>query len=97
MSNVTNEKNNGRVKIFEAVLSSPGMGEKCKVAMMLSRQTILLLSRIVENGLDGKESEKADEILAFLPNESREDLKAIVQEMLKKGGLVDFYERLKLL
>jgi hypothetical protein len=97
MSSVMNEKGSAREKIFEAVLSSPGMKEKCKIGMNLSRQTILLFCRIIENGLENKEGQIADEFLLFLPGETRDELKAIIEEMLQKGGLVDFYKRLKLL
>ena len=46
MSNVVNTN---KLKIYETVLSSPGMNEKCKVNLMISRQNILLLSRFIEN------------------------------------------------
>lgn len=95
MSNVSNAKSSERSKIFETVLSSPGMGETCKIVLNPSRQTILLISRLIEQGLESKGSDKADEILSFLPGESLGELRQIADEMLKKGGLVDFYQRLK--
>lgn len=97
MSSANNAKSSERVKIFETLLSSPGMGETCKIVLNPSRQTILLLSRLVEQGLEKREGEGSDDLLSFLPSETLTELKSVTEEMLKKSGLVDFYQRLKLL
>ncbi len=94
MSNVSGKE---KSKIFETVLSSPGMSEKRKIVLMLSRQNILLLSRLIETGLLTKEQRFDDEIIAALPKEFLEEFKVIHEEILNKGGLNEFYERLKLL
>ena len=94
MSNVANKE---KSKIFETVLSSPGMNEKCKIVLMLSRQNILLLSRLIESGLLTDEQAFEDEIITALPKESVEEFKAIHEEILKRSDLTEFYERLKLL
>ncbi len=95
MSNVTANKE--KSKIFETVLSSPGMGEKCKIILTLSRQNIILLSRLIEAGLLSKVNGFDDEIIGALPKESTEEMRTVHEEILKKAGLTDFYERLKLL
>ena len=92
MSNVANKE---KSKIFETVLSSPGMNEKCKIVLMLSRQNILLLSRLIEAGLLTDEHAFDDEIIEALPKESFEEFKAIHEEILKKADLLEFYEKLK--
>jgi hypothetical protein len=92
MSNVANKE---KSKIFETILSSPGMNEKCKIVLMLSRQNILLLSRLIESGLLTDEQAFDDEIIAALPKESVEEFKAIHEEILRKSDLTEFYERLK--
>ena len=92
MSNVANKE---KSKIFETVLSSPGMSEKCKIVLMLSRQNILLLSRLIESGLLTDEQAFDDEIIAALPKESLGEFKTIHEEILRKSELTDFYERLK--
>lgn len=95
MSSVNSVKSSERGKIFETVLSSPGMGETCKIVLNPSRQAILLVSRLIEQGLGNKDGSGADEILSFLPAESLDELKQLSEEILKKGGLVEFYQRLK--
>lgn len=82
-------------KVFETVLSSPGMRESCKVVFVASRQNILLLSRLIEAGLLSEKNNFDDEVLQALPEESKAEFKSIHEEILKKSGLTDFYERLK--
>jgi len=84
-------------KIFETVLSSPGMAEKCKINLMLSRQNIILLSRLIEAGLLTDKKSFDDEIIAAIPKESLNELRTVHEEILQKAGLTEFYERLKLL
>jgi hypothetical protein len=97
MGNEVSQRNTDRAKIFETVLSSPGMNETCKIVLNPSRQIVVLLSRLIEQGLEKREGKDGDEILTFLPPESVGEVKALMEEMLKKSGLVDFYGRLKLL
>lgn len=92
MSNVANKE---KSKIFETVLSSPGMTEKCKINLVMSRQNILLLSRLIESGLLTGKQAIDDEIIGALPKESLEEFRAVHEEVLRKSNLTDFYERLK--
>ena len=97
MSNVVNNSEKEKSNIFETILTSPGMNEKCKINLMISRQNILLLSRLIEAGLLSDKNNFDDEIISALPKESLEEFKGIHEEILKKAQLTDFYERLKLL
>lgn len=83
--------------IFETILCSPGMTEKCKIIIALSRQNILLLCRLIEGGfIEGKEG-FGDEILSALPKEGLQEFKTLHEEVLKKAELTEFYQKLKLL
>lgn len=84
-----------KAKIFETILSSPGMTDKCKVTLQLSRQNVLLFSRLIEAGLLTSQQPIDDEIIKALPKESIEEFKTIHEEILKKANLTEFYERLK--
>ena len=95
MSSGANEKITHRTKIFETILSSPGMGEICKIVLNPTRQTILLLARLIENGVEKKDQDVKDEIISFLPEDALNELKSISEELLKRGGLVEFYEHMK--
>lgn len=87
--------NKEKMKIFETILSSPGMTEKCKVTLQLSRQNVLLLSRLIEAGLLTNQQPIDDEIIKALPKESVEEFKTVHEEILKKAELTEFYQRLK--
>ena len=97
MSNVTTTVNKEKSKIFETILSSPGMTEKCKIVLTISRQNILVLGRLIEAGLITDNNTFKDEITAALSMESLDEFKTIHEEILRKGELTDFYQRLKML
>lgn len=84
-----------KARIFETILSSPGMNEKCKLSLVVSRQSLLLLCRLMEAGLLTKELPITDDFLQTLPSDSLEEIKALQEEMLRKAGLADFYQRIK--
>lgn len=97
MSSIETNANKNKSKIFETLLSSPGMTDKSKINLMLSRQNIILISRLIEVGLRTEKNAFDDEIFTALPKESVDELKVIQAEILLKANLSDFYERLKLL
>ena len=89
------KKTNLRGKVFETVLSSPGISEKCKIGISVSRQTIVLLALITEAGLDSRNKPMIEELTGLLPAASLEEVRLVIKELLEKGGLVEFYNRLK--
>ncbi|NTS43030.1 hypothetical protein HRG84_19245 [Flavisolibacter sp. BT320] len=95
MSSVSNVNGSERAKIFETVFSAPGMKETCKIVLNPSRQTILLLGHLVEQGMQRREEANGDEILSFLPLETVGELRITVEEILERSGLTEFYYRLK--
>ena len=92
MSSVANKE---KSKVFETILSSPGMADKCKLVLQVSRQNVLLLGRLIEAGLLAKEMALDDEIIRALPKESVEEFKQLHEDILKKAELTEFYSRLK--
>jgi hypothetical protein len=94
MSNVATV-NKEKSKVFQTILSSPGMTQKCKINLTLSRQNILLLSRLIEAGLWTDNNPFGDEIIAALPEGSLAEFKTIHEEILRKSELTDFYQCLK--
>jgi hypothetical protein len=83
-------------KIYDAILSSPGMLDNVKLDLRICRKNALLLSRLIEQGLSKEENIK-DEIFSQLPEETTEELQALSNEILKKAGLSEFDEKLRLL
>ncbi|HUC82964.1 MAG TPA: hypothetical protein VMR70_18795 [Flavisolibacter sp.] len=97
MSVVVTKEKEEKMRVFQTVLSSPGMSEKCKIGLQLSRQNILLLGRLVEAGLLSETGGFGDDVFAALPKESVEEWRQIHAEILQKGDLTEFYQRLKML
>lgn len=95
MSTVKISLKEEKSRVFEMVLSSPGMAENCKIVLQLSRQNVLLLSRLIEAGILSGNGSFADEFLINLSEETVGQFKNVHEEILKKSGLTDFYEKLK--
>lgn len=92
MSSVSKEKS----KIYETLLSSPGMNDKCKITLHISRRSILLLTRIIESGLEGGK-ENTDELIEMVSKDSKQELDQVIPELLIRSGLEDFYQKFKAL
>jgi len=84
-----------KIRVYETILSSPGMTEKCKISLHVSRQQIILLGRLIEIGLGNQKGEPEDTILNSLPEGTMEEFRDMYAEILKKADLTDFYEKLK--
>ena len=82
-------------KIFDTVLSIPGMNELVKLNIQISRKNVLLLTRIIEHGITGKDGDKTGNLMDIFPKESLQELGAFSVECLKKAGLADFHDKLK--
>lgn len=95
MSTLGTNSRKEKSTIYSMVLSSPGMLEICKIVLHLSRQNVLLLSRLIEAGVLAGKNNFEDEILNALPEASSNEFKIIHEDILKKSGLTDFYEKLK--
>ncbi len=91
MSNAVNKE---KAKVVETIVSSQGMSEKCKVVLQVSRQHIILLGKLIENGLLSEKNELNDELITLLSKDAIEEFKVIHEELLKKAELTDFYQRL---
>jgi hypothetical protein len=86
------------IKVYELVLNGPGMMDTFKLSFTISRQHLLMICLLIENGINpGKE--KAEELMGLLSKEMATELGVLIPELLKKGGpgLYEFYEKLKVL
>ncbi|MBO9585271.1 MAG: hypothetical protein J7574_14000 [Flavobacterium sp.] len=80
-------------KVFDTVLSIPGMSETVKIDLKISRKNVLLLSHFIEQGLL---LEKDDSnLMGIVSEESLKDLKYISEECLLKASLVELNEKLQ--
>lgn len=87
---------NDVAKVYDTVLSIPGMNDEVKVSLKISRKNLLLLNKLIERGLNGKDSEdKSVSVLDTVPKETLQELGEIAAQLLNKAGLTETNEKLK--
>ncbi len=85
---------NDVARVYDTILSTPGMSETVKIDLRISRKNVLLLSNVIERGLAMKEGDKASDLLNSVPQENLQELKALAGECLQKAGLIELREKL---
>ena len=82
-------------KVFDTVLSIPGMNDNVKIQLTIPRKNVLLLSKVIERGLSVKDDSEESNIIDIAAQETLQELTAISDELLKKAGLIEMNEKLK--
>ena len=88
---------NDVAKVYDTILSIPGMNEVVKIDLKISRKNVLLLNQVIERGLSAKDDDKSSALLGNVPEESLLGLKNLSEECLQKAGLIELSEKLKTL
>jgi len=82
-------------KLYDTILSIPGMSETVKIDLKISRKNVLLLTRVIELGLM-KRPENDGSIFTVIPDENLRELKSISDDCLQKAGLMELSEKLRI-
>ena len=82
-------------KIYETILSIPGMNDNVKITFSIPRKNVLLLSKVIEKGLSAKDPDDKSGVLEIVPKEILQELQALPAELLDKAGLTDLNQRLQ--
>ncbi|MDD2307191.1 MAG: hypothetical protein PHP53_20980 [Prolixibacteraceae bacterium] len=88
---------NDVAKVYDTILSIPGMNEMVKIDLKMSRKNVLLLNSVIERGLTAKDDEKSSNLLNNVPEESLKELRAMASDCLQKAGLIELNEKLNML
>jgi hypothetical protein len=88
---------NDVAKVFDTVLSIPGMNDVVKIDLKISRKNVLLLNHVIERGLSAKDDDKPSVFMMSVPQENLQELKLLADECLQKAGLIELSEKLKTL
>jgi hypothetical protein len=87
---------NDVAKLYDTILSIPGMNDDIKISLKISRKNLLLLNKVIERGLNGKDhDDQSASILDTVPKETLQELSEIAVELLSKAGLTEMNEKLK--
>ena len=84
-------------KVYDTILSIPGMNETVKIDLKITRKNALLLNRVIERGLSMKDADNGSGLLDKVSEETLEELTLVANDCLKKAGLTDLSDKLKLL
>jgi hypothetical protein len=86
---------NDVAKVYDTILSIPGMNETVKIDLRISRRNVLLLNSVIERGLTVKDAdEKSSNLLDVVPIETLQELTNLSDDCLKKAGLTELSEKL---
>ena len=86
---------NDVAKVYDTILSIPGMNETVKIDLKISRRNVLLLNSVIERGLTVKDSDdKSSNLLDIVPKETLQELSSLSDDCLKKAGLTELSEKL---
>ena len=88
---------NDVAKVYDTILSIPGMNEVVKIDLRISRKNVLLLNQVIERGLSAKDDDKSSVLLGNVLEESLLELKNLSEECLQKAGLIELSEKLQAL
>ena len=88
---------NDVAKVYDTILSIPGMNETVKIDMRISRKNVLLLNSVIKRGLTSKEDDKSSNLLETIPQETLKELDAIADDYLTKAGLTELSGKLRAL
>lgn len=83
-------------RVYDTILSIPGMNEVVKIDLKISRKNVLFLNSIIKKGLASK-GDKHPGLLSCLLGENLEELKALADGCLQKAGLIELNEKLNAL
>jgi len=87
---------NDVAKVYDTILSIPGMNETVKIDMRISRKNVLLLNSVIRRGLTGQ-NDKANSLLDSIPKETLEELTVFAESCLQKPGLTELSDKLNFL
>lgn len=83
---------NDVAKVFDTVLSIPGMNETVKIDLKISRKNVLLLNHVIMRGLSLENDTSG--LMGSISLEGLTELKSVSEECLQKAGLVELNQKL---
>lgn len=88
---------NDVAKVYDTIMSIPGMNETVKIDLRISRKNVLLLNSVIERGLAMMDDEKSSNLLKSIPEEAQKELRTLGSDCLQKAGLTSLSEKLSYL
>lgn len=86
-------QNSEITKIYDTLLSIPGMNEPVKISLKISRKNILLLTQIIEFGI-GKDGKEMAGLMNIADKDTISAIQQINADLLDVSGLREMKEKL---
>ncbi|MNE34014.1 hypothetical protein D3C87_1064240 [compost metagenome] len=83
---------NDVARVFDTILSTPGMNETVKMDLKISRKNVLLLCHLIQDGLKLKDGSSM--LLESINEQGKAELEGLSEECLQKAGLIEVHEKL---
>lgn len=82
------------IAVYEMLLSSPGMAGEVKINLKLPRKNVLILTKVIENGLANMNDDEGQALLKACNSNVLEEIKNLSTEILSMAGLTESYNKL---
>jgi hypothetical protein len=79
---------NDVARVYDTILSIPGMNEAVKIDIKISRKNVLLLNSVIKRGLNTKDDDKVMNLLGSVPSETLQELRTFADDCLSKAELI---------
>jgi len=86
---------NELAKIYDTIMSIPGMNETVKIDMKISHKSVLLLNTVMQRGLTLKQNDESPNLLEIVHQDTLQELNSFAVNCLMKAGLTELNEKLK--
>ena len=84
---------NDAVRVFDTIMSSPGMNEMVRMDLKISRKNVLLLHHAIERGI-AEDGGSPSARLQGTSKENAQELKQLSEECLQRAGLTELNQKL---
>lgn len=88
---------NDVARVYDTIMSIPGMNETVKIDLRISRKNVLLLNSVIERGLSAKDDDNSSDLINTVPEENLTELKSFANDCLEKAGLTELSKKLNTL
>lgn len=83
--------------VYETLLASPGMNDTVKISLRIPRKQVLLLSKLIEIGMEARNEEGKASVLSIADANTMEEVAGLAVELLKKAELTEMNEKINAL
>lgn len=83
--------------VYETLLASPGMNDTVKISLQIPRKHILLLSKVIELGIEMRVDENKGGLLKSIDADTMQEIAGLSSDLLRKAGLTEMNEKMNTL